>query len=189
MSTLRRTIRPLPRTVPRESAGRAARADRGGGLPGERFLLFHSGGEPLAIAAALLLEVALPEGIWAIAGGEGRECVLFSHRGFTVPALDLRVVFGSPAGPPAEAGRVLVVEVAGQRFGLLADHVGDVVEFAPYEILALPEGASRLPSACFRGIVRREDRVVLLLEAAGLGALECIERFGDVAAVPRAGAV
>ena len=189
MSTVRRSIWPLHRPVPRETAGHAALADRGGGLPGERFLLFHSGGQPFAIAAAFLLEVALPEGIWAIAGGEGRECVILSHRGFTLPALHLRVVFGSPAGTPAEAGRVLVGEVAGRRFGLLVDRVGDVVEFAPHEILAVPEGASRLPSACFRGIVRREDRVVLLLEAAGLGALECIERFGNVVAVPRAGAV
>ena len=189
MPSLRRAIRPPPRPLPREHGGSPSRVERGGRLPGERFLLFEIGGERFAVAAAFLLEVALLEGIAAVAGAEGRECGVYSHRGFAIPALDLRVLFGSPPGVPGGAARVLVGEVAGQRFGLVVDGVGDVVEFAPYEILAVPEGASRLPSACFRGVVRREDRVVLVLEAGGLAALECIERFGEVVPVSRAGAL
>ncbi len=189
MPALRRSIRPLPRPVPRQQGGSPSRVERGGGLPGERFLLFAIAGERFAIAAAFLLEVSLLEGIAVVAGAEGRECGVFSHRGLAVPALDLRVLFGLAPGAPGEAARVLVGEVAGERFGLVVDRVGDVAGFAPHEILAVPEGASRLPSACFRGVVRREDGVVLVLEAGGLAALECIKRFGDVVAVPRAGAV
>ncbi len=189
MPALRRFSRPVPRPVPAQQGGSPSRVERGGGLPGESFLLFEIEGERFAIAAAFLLEVALLAGIAAAAGAEGRVCGAFSHRGFAIPALDLRLLFGFPPGAPGEAARMLVGEVAGERFGLLVDRVGDVVELAPHEILAVPEGASRLPSACFRGVVRRGDGVVLVLEAGGLAALECIERFGDLAATPRAGAV
>jgi purine-binding chemotaxis protein CheW len=186
LSALKRTARLFPRAVRRDDAHGPHRGERTGAPAGERVLLFEVGGQPCAISAAFLLEVALLEGSLVVTGSAGGESGVFSHRGFSIPGVDLRALFGYPGGSPREATRVLVGEVAGQRFGLVVDSVGDVVEVATGAILPLPEKASRLPSECFRGIVCRGDQVVLVLEAAGLAALECVERFGEVVAFPRA---
>ena len=180
----KRPIRRLQRPIPRDRTGSPPGTERGAGTPGERFLLFEVGGDHFGIATAFLLEVAFQEGIAAIGGSEGGECGVFSHRGFSIPALDLRTLFGYPAGPPAEGARVLIGEVAGRRMGLAVDRVGEIVELAPPAVLAVPEGTSQLPSGCFRGVVSRNECVVLLLEAAGLAALECVDRFGEAVAVP-----
>lgn len=183
----KQAIRPHPRLIPRDRTGSPPGTERGAGAAGERFLLFEVGGDHFGVAAAFLLEVALHEGIAAIGGTEGSECGAFSHRGFSIPALDLRALFNYPASPPAEEARVLIGEVAGRRMGLAVDRVAEIVELAPEAILAVPEGTSQLPSACFRGVVTRNECVVLLLEAAGLSALECMDRFGEAVAVPALG--
>ncbi len=188
MPTVRRSLRPTGRGTPRDLAGIASRGERGGGHQAERFLLFEIGEERFAITASFLREVVLPDGMAPGAASEGRECVAFSHRGFSIPALDLRALFGYPAGVRAEAARVLVGGSDGGRLGLVVDRVGDVVEIGPQAILPVPEGASRLPAECFRGIMRGGDGMVLVLDPAGLLALECVREFGDVVVSPRVGA-
>ena len=188
METIRRALRPTGRGTPRDLAAIASRGERGGGHQAERFLLFAIGDERFAVTASFLREVVLPDGMAPGAASEARECAAFSHRGFCIPALDLRVLFGYSAGVRAEAARVLVGGPDGGGLGLVVDRVGDVVDIGPQAILAMPDGASRLPAACFRGILRWRDGVVMVLEPAGLAALECVREFGDVVVSPRVGA-
>ncbi len=182
---MRRAVLPLPRAA----GGSHARAERGGGSPAERWLLFEVGGERYAIAVGFLREVVLAEGIGSSPDPPGRDCEIFIHRGSAIPAVDLGVVFGY--GPRRRAGesRVLVGEATGRRFGLVVDRVGDVVEISPQALLPMPEGATTLPAACFRGVWCREDRVALVLDPAGLAGLECVGRVEAAAVAPASGRV
>lgn len=178
--TVRRPLRPASRVSPRDAPEVAS--------PAERFLLFEVAGQAFAITAPFLREVALPDGLASPGNPGGGECVTFVHRAASIPALDLRVLFGYPDAPRTGATRVLVCERDGKRLGLVVERVGDMVEVGPEAILSVPEGASRLPAACFRGVLPRGQRVILVLEASGLAGLECVRRFGDGVAVPCGGA-
>lgn len=152
-------------------------------------MVFEVGGEVFAIPVTFVQEVALPEGLGPAGGQRGVECQAFTHRGTPLAALHLERLFGYTAGPASAAGRVIVGSARGRQFGLIVDGVGGVVECPPQGLLPVPEGASELPAACFRGIWCREGQVVVVLDAAGLAGLDCVERFdeADVAPPPARG--
>ncbi len=147
-------------------------------------MLLHVAGEALAVSLAFLREVALPEGLAVQPGSPAHDVVVFLHRGGPIPVVHLRRLLGFEERPGHGGARVVVGEVGGRRFGLLADEVGDVVEAAPEAILPLPDGATRVPSTCFRGVWCRGNRAVLLLNEAGLAALDGVERFGEAVGAP-----
>lgn len=162
--------------LPRETAGGTPRAEQGEALGVDRLLLFDVGGERCAISVGFLREVALPEALGASPDPANRECEMVMYRGLPIPAVDLATVFGYPGRRRTGESRVLVGEGAGRRFGLVVDWVDEVREASPHSFLRVPDGASSLPAACFRGMWFREDRVALVLDPAGLAALECVER-------------
>ena len=180
---MRRGIGLLPR-IPGDRRPRPERTGREGGQARERFLLLHVAGERLAIAMVFLREVAVPEGLAVQPGSSAHDVGVFLHRGGTIPVVHLARLLGLEEEPGRAGERVVVGEVGGRRFGLLADGVGEVVEAAPEAILPLPDGATRVPSTCFRGIWCGGDRAVLLLNEAGLAALEGVERFGEAVRAP-----
>ena len=85
-----------------------------------------------------------------------------------VPVIDLRRRFDLPAVAPSAETRILVFTADGEWIGAVADGV--------VEVTALDEGAIAAPPAMFRGLageylrglVRRSDRLVIVLDVARL---------------------
>jgi chemotaxis signal transduction protein len=138
----------------------------------------------LAIPLAFVREVVPADDLTLDGGAAGEEFASFVYRGSPLPAIRVGVFLGYREDLARGGGRLVVGEAGSCRFGLLVQGVAGVAEVPVQDILPLPDGATGLPAACFRGVWARGDRVVLLLEAAGLAALGGLERIGEVGEAP-----
>lgn len=89
-------------------------------------------------------------------------------RGHGVPVIDMRRKFGLPAVEPDAHTRIVVLEVtvAGRPLviGALTDRVYEVAEITADAVEAPPEIGVRWNSDILRGICRRGDAFVILLD-------------------------
>lgn len=105
-------------------------------------------------------------------------------RGRAIPVVDLRAKFGLPPTTDTLMSRVVVMELEldGELcvVGGLADSVHEVIELEPAQISEPPELASRWRSDLIRGMSRRGDDFLMILDiAAVFSADECGALRGD----------
>jgi purine-binding chemotaxis protein CheW len=97
---------------------------------------------------------------------------LIDVRGRGVPVIDLRVKLGLPAAPETENSRILVLDVpaAGRRMvlGLIADRVFEVAELDNGQVEPPPDVGTQWRSDYIRGIGRRNQGFVVVLDLAQL---------------------
>jgi purine-binding chemotaxis protein CheW len=93
-------------------------------------------------------------------------------RGRIIPVVDLRERFGMPAAEPTKETRIVVAESATTRVGLIVDSVSEVLLVPTEAVEATPEVAAGADAEYLRGIANLGDRLVLLLELAGLFGIE-----------------
>lgn len=98
-----------------------------------------------------------------------------------VPVLDLRERLGLPAAAPSEASRIVVLALEAGRVGFIVDAVDDVVALEASAIAPAPPVYRGLAKAFVQGIVRRDERLYILLDAEHLVTSQ--ERLALVAAV------
>ena len=99
-----------------------------------------------------------------------------------VPLLDLGRLFGLEAAPSRdEDARILIVEVAGERYGLVVDDVSDVERIPAERITAAPRFLRRVAGEAVDAVARLEDRLLLLVR---LDMLMSLARPGEPAPPP-----
>jgi purine-binding chemotaxis protein CheW len=86
--------------------------------------------------------------------------------GRVIPVTDLRERLGHPAKEPHLNDRLLVMSLAERTFALVVDEVKEVLELPVSEVETPPDplGDSRY----LRAVVRREDGLILILDAVQL---------------------
>jgi purine-binding chemotaxis protein CheW len=87
-------------------------------------------------------------------------------RGGILPVTSLRRAFGAAEQAADEATRVVVVRESGAALGFVVDRMARVMAAEPQEIEAANDGEPGLRSGLLRGVVKREDGLVLLLDLA-----------------------
>lgn len=91
-------------------------------------------------------------------------------RGSAIPAVDLRQKFGLPLGQDSVNTRILVLEleIDGELtvLGGIADSVHEVVEFEATEIKPPPSISMRWRTEFIRGLGKRGDQFVIILDIA-----------------------
>jgi len=103
------------------------------------------------------------------------------HEGAAIPVIDLRKRLTVPA-PLREETRTVLLEVDGDRIGVVVDSVTEVLQVAA-ETVAPPPGVVRgLAAEYIAGLVVRGDRTVIVLHAGKL--LTSSERLALEAATP-----
>lgn len=85
-------------------------------------------------------------------------------RGEVVPIIDLRKRFSVPATGPGPEARLLIVEMEEKRVGLIVDGVPGVAEFPAGAVKPPPDLFRGLEARYLDGIVRDDDRLILLLD-------------------------
>jgi len=97
---------------------------------------------------------------------------LIDVRGRGVPVIDLRVKLGLPAAPETENSRILVLEVPLAArplvLGLVADRVFEVAGLDDGRVEPPPDVGARWRSDYIRGIGRRNNTFVVVLDLAKL---------------------
>ena len=113
-------------------------------------------------------------------------------RGRAIPVVDLRAKFGLPPVADTLMSRVVVMEIEldGELcvVGGLADSVHEVIEIEPAQISAPPELASRWRSDLIRGMSRRGDQFLIILDMAAVFSADDCGALQVAAAPAAAGA-
>ncbi len=90
-------------------------------------------------------------------------------RGGVVPIVDLRLKFGMSATEKTVNTCVIITEVTVDGdmtvLGCLADSVQEVLDLAPQDISSAPKIGTRLRTEFIRGMGRRDDRFIIILDA------------------------
>ena len=85
-------------------------------------------------------------------------------RGTVLPVIDLRIRFGLETQKDTKQTRVIIVTMGNVKVGLMVDGVSEVLRISDESIEPLPPMVSSVNSDFLKGIVRLEDRLIILLE-------------------------
>lgn len=144
---------------------------------GEPFLLFRVGDEIYGVGLRGLQSVLLPDGVTPLPTPPYQVCAALDHRGRRLPVIRMRELFGLPTSSLPATARAVVTQGQGRALGLLVDEVLEMVEVDPTHIAPVPALATLLDPAFFRGLFRRQDRIVLLVNEGGLAGLDEVVGF------------
>jgi purine-binding chemotaxis protein CheW len=121
----------------------------------------------------------------ALAGIEG----IMNLRGRIVAVLDLRRRLRLPPAPRSARTRVLVVEVAGQRLGLLVDEASEVIKVPDAAVEPPPAEAFGVGEEnLVTGVGKLDGRLVLLVDLERLVSKEALTRLAALEAGATGGA-
>ena len=86
-------------------------------------------------------------------------------RGQVVPMVDLKKRLGFPATNRPPKSRLLVVEMDGQRVGLIVDGVSDIMWVATARIEPPPSMVAQISGVFVQGVAKEEnDRLLIILD-------------------------
>jgi len=145
----------------------------------EQALLFRVGEGLYGIGIRGMWEVLSPEGITSLPTPQYQICTALAYRGRRLPLVRLGELFGVSADTVPPNARVLLTQGRGKPLGLLVDEVLGVVDIDPQRIAPMPALATVLSPALFRGLVGKDDRVVILVSEDGLGDMSEVANFSD----------
>jgi len=85
-------------------------------------------------------------------------------RGAVLPVIDLRLRFDLAAQEVSRQTRIIIVTMGKIKVGVVVDGVSEVLSVPDDAIEAIPPTVSTANSAFLKGIVRLEQRLIILLE-------------------------
>jgi purine-binding chemotaxis protein CheW len=102
-------------------------------------------------------------------------------RGKVLPVIDLRKRFGLNASQATRDSRIVTVEVAGLKVGMVVDGVSEVLR-VPEEAIVPPSPlVTTVDSAFITGIAKVADRLIILLD---LGQVMSVEEQAQLQGLP-----
>ncbi|MFL5351031.1 chemotaxis protein CheW [Archangium sp.] len=155
-----------------------------------QYLGFSLAGETYAIELLRIREIIEHVPITRVPGMPPAVLGVINLRGRVVPVVDLAVKMGMGPRPITRWTCFVIVEALmdGERtaLGLLADSVSEVLDLGPDDIEPPPTFGTRAPVDYLRGLGRREQRFILLLDLDRM--LSADELLGLVGAAAGGGA-
>jgi purine-binding chemotaxis protein CheW len=97
-----------------------------------------------------------------------------------LPVLDLRLRFGLEAQEYTRQTRIVIVTMGVLKVGVVVDGVSEVLRVPDEAVEPLPPLVNTVNSNFLKGIVRLDDRLIILLD---LGKVLEIEEQGSLAAM------
>jgi len=146
---------------------------------GGQYLTFHLDHEHFAIEISRIREVLAYTAPTKVPRTPPFMTGVINLRGQVVPVIDLRLKVGLPTLAPSRDTCIIILEVMldGELtvVGALADAVQEVVDISRSQVAPPPRMGSRIETTFIRGMARREDQFVVLLDIdALLGAREIV---------------
>lgn len=130
----------------------------------QTYILFTVAGTTYAIASQHVLHIEMIEHVTPVPNAPAFvEGVVFS-RGQVVPVINLRSRFGFERKGLDLRTRLLVVEYAGRRIGLLADEAREFISLAATAIHPPNDAIGGTSGNYLDGVAMLGDRIVLILD-------------------------
>jgi len=133
-----------------------------------QYLTFRIGDELFALDVLQVREVLDLSTITKVPGTPDFMRGVINVRGSVVPVMDLRCKFGLPETEHTLDTRIVVMElkIEGEVtvLGTLADSVNEVIDLEPGQIEPPPKIGMRWRTEFIRGIGKREDQFIIILD-------------------------
>ncbi|MGE5514279.1 MAG: chemotaxis protein CheW [Bacteroidota bacterium] len=146
-------------------------------------LTFALGGEAFALEAMIVSEILDMVPVTAVPNGPDFAPGLINVRGKVVPLVDLRVRLGMPCAASTIDTRIVVIETVLQDeptiIGILAEKVYEVTEIDKSTVEQTPKVGMRWRSEFIRGIGRRGDDFLIVLDIDRILAFDAQAFMGD----------
>jgi purine-binding chemotaxis protein CheW len=134
----------------------------------EPYVLFELAGTAYAVHSAAVQRMEMVEHVTPVPNAPPFvDGVVFS-RGRVVPAINLRSRFGFDRVPYDLKTRLIVVTHDDRAVGLIVDSAREFVTIAADAIQPPPDGLAVTSGNYLRGIATVTDRVILILDVAGV---------------------
>jgi len=132
------------------------------------YMTFRLGDELFAIGVSQVREVLEVGHITRVPTSPPYMRGVVNVRGKAIPVVDLRLRFGLPSGADTLNTRIVVMELTldGEEtvVGAVADSVHEVIELEPAQIEPPPRIAMRWRSEFIRGMGRRGDDFIIIMD-------------------------
>lgn len=137
-----------------------------------QYITFQLGNELFAIDVAQVREILELSQVTRVPTAPDYMRGVVNVRGRAIPVVDLRMKFGLPPAADTIESRVVVMELEldGETtvLGGLADSVHEVLDLDPSQINPPPKIASRWRTELVRGMGRRGDQFIIILDIAAV---------------------
>jgi purine-binding chemotaxis protein CheW len=138
----------------------------------QQYLSFMLGGEMFALDLLSVREIIQYAGETAVPMMPPSVRGVINLRGAVVPVLDLSVRFGREASQIGRRSCIVIVEREAVVIGVLVDAVNTVLDICPNDIEPAPSFGARLRNDFIAGVGKWNGRLVILLNAETVLALE-----------------
>ncbi len=153
----------------------------------DSYILFELAGATYALPSADIQQLEMATAPTPVPNAPPFVDGVVSVRGQVIPVMNLRARFGFPRVEPDVRSRVIVLARGGRTVGLLVDAAREFAAIAPGDILPPPEGVAGLSGRYLRGLARRGDRLLLVVDAAELLDVETTAMHAAPAPAPTGG--
>ncbi len=89
---------------------------------------------------------------------------LINLRSVVIPVIDLRTRFGLPEGELTDESRIMVLHVGTKTVGIVVDAVSEVLRISHQQIAPPPSTVAGLGREYLTGLVKLEERLLILLD-------------------------
>jgi purine-binding chemotaxis protein CheW len=89
---------------------------------------------------------------------------LINLRSTVIPVIDLRARFGLPEGELNDESRIMVLQACGKTIGVVVDAVSEVLRVKHDQIAPPPPTVAGLGRDYLSGLVKLDDRLLILLD-------------------------
>jgi len=125
---------------------------------------FRLAREEYGVEITRVQEIILMGGITRVPQTPDYIMGLINLRSMVIPIVDLRLRFGLEPEPTTDQSRIMVVNVAGKTIGIIVDAVSEVLRVSDEQIAPPPPTVAGLEHEYLTGLVKLEDRLLILLD-------------------------
>ncbi|HDN79318.1 MAG TPA: chemotaxis protein CheW [Chloroflexi bacterium] len=97
--------------------------------------------------------------------------------GEIIPVLDLKKRLDLPVGEYGDQARILIVEVEGQKVGMLVDSVTEIAWIPVSAIQPPPEMVAEISGVYLKGLGRLDNRLIIILDLSRVLSAEEVEEL------------
>lgn len=131
----------------------------------DRYICFNLGPEEFAIPLLSIREVIRLPDVTKVPQTPSYFLGIMNLRGSVISVMDLRLKLNIPMTSSAEA-TVIILDLGDYSLGVLVDRVNAVVLIDEKTFSDKPELGSSAMAAAIRGVFRKDDKLVLILDIA-----------------------